>query len=237
MPAPALFRAFLLTGGLLAALSGRAQPTTALPIPYLAEAPAIDGQPDDWPGPPAADWRVVAHRSGLRNRARVWLGRDETNLYALYRIQDTYLVRPGRGTGNPRLYFNDAVELYVDAPGDRRRVLDVNDYQFILDLAGDYVIFKGDKRERLEGARVPKDFGTATLLPRVAATRQGTVNQLADRDSGYVVEVAVPCAGLGVRPGPGHRLRLDACVEDMDSVFDLRSFPEGRPLHAYSFES
>jgi len=235
---PALVRrGLLLSLTLLVSLHGWGQPGLPMPVPYPAEAPTIDGQPDDWTGAPAADWRVVAHRPALRNHARVWLGWDETNLYALYHISDQHLVRLERGTGNPRLYFNDAVELYVDGPGDSRRRMDVNDYQFILDLAGDYVIFKGDKQLFDDDRRVAKDFGTATLLPRVAATRQGSINRMTDRDSGYVVELALPWAGLGVRPRPGHRLRLDACVEDMDSVFDLRSFPEGRPLHAYSFES
>lgn len=229
-----LFLLLLTCGAMAQVPPASDSPSPLLLIPYLDDAPTIDGRPDDWPAGPTTPFGVPQHPPADANRVSVQWGWDEQFLYALYRVRDQHLTRVA---GGPRIYFNDAVELYVDAQADSRAHMDVNDYQFLVDLTGELIIFKGDQHLLSRGDSVPKEIGSATLLVKVGATRVGTLNQGSDRDSGYVVEVAVPWAGLGREARAGLRVRLDACCEDMDSVLDVAAAPDDRPLPGYAVRS
>ena len=47
-----------------------------------------------------------------------------------------------KGNDNPKLYFSDAFEIYIDSKADSEQSMDLNDYQFLISISGDKTILK-----------------------------------------------------------------------------------------------
>lgn len=167
------------------------------------------------------------------NRCELMTGWDEQNLYVCFLIKDHYLVGLEKPDSVKRLHFNDGIEIYIDSHDDSRDTLDINDYQFLVDLMGSNVIFRGDRLDLKLRQAVPKDAGIANIIFQVAVSREGTLNDNSDTDSGYTVECAIPWASIGIKPKAGNQYAMDFCVNDNDSVVDFHSLPEG-PVNEYS---
>ncbi len=206
-------------------------------VPYENMTLTIDGNTEDWPDEPPTHFFVHNLHTGDTNQVSVQAAWTENQLYLAVEVLDRHLIKLRSGVNNPTLNLGDAVEIYIDPHNDSKTRMDVNDYQFIIDVGGDYVIFKGDKTFIREGYQTPKDTGLATIAFDYKVVVRGTINQQDDLDSGYTLELAIPWAALGVHPHEGMLFRLDICVDDMDELVLLENYSENSTILSYSFSS
>lgn len=155
-----------------------------------ATPPSIDGDLSDscWLGADwAQDFTCVLTRSGspeAATRARFCF--DEQNLYVGIKCAEPNMSalreQLSRGLGGK---FADEVEIFLDENRDRSFY-----HQFMIDSDG----------SRYEGFRYDADW----TCPWEAAVQLG--------EAGYLVEVAIPFASLGVAvPGPGEVWGMNLC--------------------------
>jgi AraC-like DNA-binding protein len=199
-------------------------------IPFADPAPQIDGRESDWPYENVIRYTQENLGGGMAaNQMAVQLAWDEQYLYLFAMIDDNAIVQL---TDDPaRIYLNDAVELYIDPLDDSGKRMDINDYQFIVDHRGVVAVLKGDKSLIMDSSNTaPKELGIATVAFQHAVVRQPTWK---GGDQGYQVELAVPFAAIGVIPQAGTRLKIDFCVDDVDSLVNLDSIAEGDHLPGF----
>ncbi|RYU96109.1 helix-turn-helix domain-containing protein [Emticicia agri] len=221
---------------LLLALSVQAQ----LLIHYLNNAPTIDGLPSDWNMEKANAFTSKATNMPSVNHVKYVLGYDEQNLYGLFRVSDKHLTDLALDkNGSPRLTFNDGIELYIDAKNNSRNRMDGSDYQIIIDLNGNMTVFRGGDRflVQIEEALVPKDTITTNFVIEAKTTKEGSLNNINDNDSEYVIEFRLPWASLGIVPVEGEFFKMDICFNDADRFLDIKPLPESDPIPDYSYES
>jgi hypothetical protein len=177
-----------------------APPSSKVVVPQALMPITVDGIMTEWSG-------AAVSFNGLSNGATAYLQWDATNLYVAFLVTDMQLsaTRSTRDAGD--LWADDTVEIYLDTLGDRATSLQPDDYQFSVNLNNT----QGD----LRGAGGWKDVAwNGTWMS--AVSRQGTVNSHGDLDSGYVVEIVIPWAELGVTPFSGMVLGIDLVVNDSD---------------------
>lgn len=209
-------------------------------IHYLNSAPAIDGFADDWDLQKSNQFNSKAKNVFSVNQAKYVLGYDEQNLYGLFKISDKHLTDLALDkSGSPRLTFNDAIELYIDAKNNSQRRMDVSDYQIIIDLNGNVTVFRGGDRflVQIVEALVPKDTITTNFVIEAKATKEGSINNGKDIDYQYTIEFRLPWASLGIVPIEGEVFKMDICFNDADEFVDIKPLPESDPIPHYSYES
>ncbi|MBA4850047.1 helix-turn-helix domain-containing protein [Emticicia sp. BO119] len=209
-------------------------------IYYLNNTPDIDGLADDWDMQKAKLFQSKAKNVYSVNQARYILGFDEQNLYGLFQITDRHLTDLALDkSGSPRLTFNDAIELYIDAKNNSRQIMDASDYQIIIDLNSNITVFRGGDRflVQVDEALVPKDTITANFVIDVKTTHEGSLNNGRDIDNQYIIEFRLPWASLGVVPIEGEFFKMDICFNDADEFLDIKPLSEGDPIPHYSYES
>jgi AraC-like DNA-binding protein len=195
-------------------------------IPYANRTPIVDGIGDEWPEKPAPHDCMANPNPKHTNCFTVQLQWDPQYLYMFAEIKDDRLVQ--LTTDSSRRYLNDAVEVYVDPRDDSGKRMDINDYQFIVDFTGGSAVLKGEKAAIQDTSKTaPKELGISTVA------FQSAVKQWEGDPSGYSVEMALPFAGMGALPMEGMRLKLDFCVDDVDSLIDLPSWPDSLELPLY----
>jgi AraC-like DNA-binding protein len=205
---------------LLLASAASAQKT----LPFATIDKKIDGRLDDWQVLPLDIESSVSIRYRNQNHAAIeW---NEEFLFVCFDVKDKLLCANESGDTNPRLYFNDAIEIYLDAKNDSDKRMDKNDYQFLISITGDKVIFKGDKHLIQEGYAVPKEFDNNDILINSATLYHGTINQMNDKDEGYTIEAAIPWSTVGLIPSKGMIIKLDLCVDDIDTFTNVRVIPD-----------
>lgn len=210
----------------IAAWAGLSLQAQQLPgtIPWRDDV-TVDGDVGEWGEANAVTFDMFLLPQVPRvynNRIQSWLAWDEQHLYVAFHIRDAYLCKQEKGIDNPRLYLGDAVEVYIDPAHDSGSRMDINDYQIILDAGDDYCILKGDKQLiKMADKSAPKEPGIATLVLEHAVTRNGNLNDNEGRDQGWTAELALPWAGIGVMPREGMRIKLDLCVNDLDTTADM----------------
>lgn len=209
-----------------------------LSIPFASQSISIDGQTADWDkdAPPIL-FTLKNRHAGDSNRVALRLAWDEQQLFGLADVSDRHLVKLRSGTNNPTLNLGDAIEVYLDPLNDSRGHMDVNDYQFIMDVGGDYAIFKGDKSFIKEEYQTPKDTGLATVAFDFKSTLRGSLNNETDIDQGWVLEFALPWAAFGVHAQRGMAFRLDFCLNDMDAQVRLEEYGEDDIIAPFSYTS
>lgn len=213
---------------------------TPLFIPYANIEKVVDGDLSDWDGNDIAAFTLentLLRDTAFDNHVGISLEWDAQNLYGLVRVSDRHLIKLRYGRDNPTLNLGDALEIYIDPLFDSRKHMDVNDYQFILDVGGDCAVFKGDRHLVDSAWLAPKELGTATVAFQYQSAYAGTLNREGDRDSMWWVEFALPWAALGKTARAESLFRLDICLNDMDSLIDLNPIREGDPIPPFSYGS
>lgn len=211
-----------------------------IPISYLNTPPEIDGLADDWDLQEANIFQSKAKNVFSANNVKYALGFDEQNLYGIFQVSDKHLTDLALDkSGSPRINFNDAIELYIDAKNNSLNRMDASDYQIIMDLNGNVTVFRGGDRFQIqvEESLVPKDTITTNFVIEVKSTKNGTVNNSKDVDAQYIVEFRLPWASLGIVPVEGAFFKIDICFNDADDFMDIKPLPETSPIPYYSYES
>lgn len=152
-----------------------------------------------------------------RNSVRALLCWNLTGLYFAFEVQDRHLMAEiNKGHDHPEIYLNDGIEIYIDSKFDSKTKMDINDYQFMIDILSNTTIFKGARR--LQDSikySVPKDYGLNIMI-EVKATTSGSISLPLSPDTGYIVEVRIPFEAIGIVPETGKKFRIDLCNNDND---------------------
>lgn len=210
-----------------------------LHIPFSRNSVEVDGNLDDWetfsefvfsdtasrlysPNPwplelSFPDVHLADVRKPLsRNTTRVKCFWNLKGLYFGFKVSDAHLwAELNNGQDNPDIFLNDGIEIYIDAKGDSKERMDINDYQIIIDVRSACVVFRGNRILRDSSKlAVPKDYGQNVYI-EYALVAFGSLNDNIP-DTGYVVEIRVPFESLGITPGSGKTLKFDFCNNDND---------------------
>ncbi|MBN1339249.1 MAG: helix-turn-helix domain-containing protein [Bacteroidales bacterium] len=158
-------------------------------------------------------------------------------LYFAFEVKDGHLMAEiAESQDKPEIYVNDAIEVYIDSKCDSKIKMDINDYQFVVDVQSKYTVLKGDRQQWVDSTKyyVPKDYGQNILI-EAGAVISGTINDTADRDEGYIIEVGIPFEAIGIKPAAGTCLKLDICNDDNDYFLTAYNYTELMEIYTRPF--
>jgi AraC-like DNA-binding protein len=204
-------------------------------IPYMEQV-EVDGRLNEWNlnHPMISFYQDNLVRSNA-NAVKICAGWNETHLYLLFYVEDKNLVQLTQDSS--KAYLNDAVEFYIDPFSDSRDKMDVNDYQFIVNLNNQVSILKGDYRKTDSvDIEAPKEHGITTLVFKSATRIMGSINT-PGIDTGYVVEMSIPLVAVGIEPREGIRAKMDFCINDADSLVDITPIPDTAEVPGFYYSS
>jgi len=119
---------------------------------------------------------------------------------------------------------NDAVEIYIDTKFDSKRLeMDLNDYQFLIDIKNHIVFFRGFESiyvEKIDTILITKDVSTNILIYK-AVYVEGSLNNDKDIDKGFTVEISIPFNSIGLEPYSDMEFRMDLCNNDPDTLLAI----------------
>jgi AraC-like DNA-binding protein len=210
-----------------------AQVRKQIPVVYNNYDIEIDGKLDDWEEVPANKFRTSSKFTKNPNMCRLAIVWDEVYFYIGIKVNDNYLIALEKPDQIKRLHYNDSFEIYIDSQNDSRDTIDLNDYQFIIEIQGGNTVFRGDRLNLKLKHMVPKAAGIANIVFKAVATYTGTLNNNSDTDSGYIVECRIPWASIGIDPKPGIAFKSDFCINDNDTLVDFHTLPPG-PVKNYT---
>ncbi len=146
-----------------------------------------------------------------RNRveARFFWNSETFNIAFIVRDDHLFCER-SELHNKPMLHLNDGVELYIDTKAEAGLRMDINDYQFIIDIENNRQVYRGDRKLIIiDSLAVPKDFDQNVLF-------HSAVKRYNHPDKFYIVEISIPFAAVGMQPSGGDIISLDLCCNDID---------------------
>jgi hypothetical protein len=210
---------------------GDAQQPSNLSVPRAGVPPNIDGRLDD------AVWRTAASTGPFVNtmtgqpagpsdaRAQLRVLWDDQFLYFGWEVQDDNLVETGN-TRDAHYWENDTVEMLIDPDGDGR------DYYELQVSPGGHTFDSQQPQPP-----TANNFGRLAWNPnvRLAVTRNGTLDNPADQDTGYTVELAIPWSEINAGasrtpPQTGDTWRMNFFVMDKTKEGGQRAAGWSAPL-------
>ena len=208
-------------------------------ILYKDSPPKIDGDISDWK---SAFYFFKQTSTSIKssNTLRYNFGFDEAHLFGVFQVSDKHLTDLAKDkSGSPRITFNDAIEFYIDTQNNSQKLMDDDDFQLIIDLMGNLTVFRGGDKYliKVEEYKVPKVTVTNHFVMDYATKYEGTINNNADLDSGYVIEFQIAWAALGIRSKPNESFKIDVCLNDADEFLDIRPLTQDAIIPNYFFQS
>ena len=170
-----------------------------------------------------------------QNHVEVWMCWDLNNLYFVFHVHDNHLFAQVEPKGKiPDIHLNDGIEIYIDTKDDSDSIMDINDYQFLIDVAGNNLVFRGD-RELMERDTLaaPKTTGQ-NIYFEYSTTFEGILSDN-NKDSAFVVEIAIPFAAIGLKPSTGLRMKMDIGNNDIDYPLDNAHTYAEKSLRYWAF--
>lgn len=159
-----------------------------------------------------------------KNSVNVRLCWNLENLNLAFVVSDEHLFAEIKvGNDNPDIYLNDGIEFYIDTHNDSKTLMDINDYQILVDILNNTTIFRGDYNKIGDPVySVPKDRGQ-NMLVYSGVKVMGNLNDSEANDTGFIVELVIPFASLGMKARTQTQIKIDVCNNDND-----------HPLYVYS---
>jgi len=154
-------------------------------VKRATEPVVIDGIIDeaDWAAAQSVgDFAFPWWKEGEKEQTEVKMLWDDTFLYVSYRCNDMHIWAEHYDT-NSATCLDDCVELFWNpspGAGNRYNMFEINCIGNLLS-----VYYDADKNSDI------KNRNSRIMVPHIAQTIQGTVNNDADTDSGWIVEMAV----------------------------------------------
>jgi AraC-like DNA-binding protein len=113
-------------------------------------------------------------------------------------------------TEKPMLHLNDGIEVYIDTKNEAGLRMDINDYQFMVDVINNRQVFRGERQLIIvDTLAVPKDFDQNVLF-------YSAVKQSESNDKYYVIELSIPFAAIGMKAETGKVIGMDIGCNDID---------------------
>ena len=144
-------------------------PANPVEIPYNSTGIVVDGKTDDWKYYVKTTFsdtlskmhgysghQLMAFYDGNFDYSGIWgplsqnsvetrICWDLNNLYIAFLVNDEHLFAQMKPGGKySQLHLNDGIEVYLDTKLDSDSMMDINDYQFLIDCLGQNIIFRGD---------------------------------------------------------------------------------------------
>jgi hypothetical protein len=160
-------------------------------MPKTSKAPVIDGKLDDevWKAAPAVTLTKSFDGSPATRRTVARMLYDDQNIYVAFDCEDPD-VWGSKTNRDDDIYNEDVVEIFLDANGDGATYneLEVSPHNVIFDAS--FVSRRSDLP-----AAMKWDSGMKS-----AVQVRGTLDNDADKDEGYSVEMQIPIANLNTVP-------------------------------------
>ncbi len=162
-----------------------------------------------------------------KNKVSVYYYWNKNYLNIAFKVMDKHLhANVPFYEKYPKIYLNDGIEFYIDTKNDSKNKMDINDYQFLVDIKGQSLVYRGDRKlMKQDTLAVPKDFGQNVMF-------KSAVNVL---DSGYIVEMAIPFASIGIEAVENYSIKIDLCNNDLDHEIPSSAAYDDRYALAWSF--
>jgi hypothetical protein len=228
----------------VSALSFPAQPDPRGYVCYRTSSPVkTDGIPDEkaWSEVPWTDYFVDIEGSSkpvpkLKTRAKMlW---DDSNLYIAAELEEPHVWATLRQRDTV-IFFDNDFEVFIDPDGDTQGYceLEVN----ALATAWDLLLLKAYR----DGGPPVTGWDIAGL--QVGTHVDGTINNPADIDRGWTVEIKIPlaplkeCSGLAGMPVAGDRWRIDFSRVEWRTLIENGSYKKeinpatGNPFPEYNW--
>jgi len=216
-----------------------------LKIPFSSSNISIDGDLSDWKNflsytfqdtltsfntpseypieaiyPPEFDITKIK-KPKSKNKVVFYSYWNTQNLYFAFQVFDKHLFAEKVGSIlKSKIHLNDGIEIYIDSKYDSDKRMDVNDYQFIIDIKNNTEVFRGNLKLILSDTLVvPKEFAQNIFFKR-AVKVVGDINDQNEKDSLFIVEAAIPFAAIGLESRTGMKMKFDVCVNDIDFPAD-----------------
>jgi hypothetical protein len=178
-------------------------------IPYASQKIKIDGSLTDKAWEKAAAWQggyPFGEKEKKNQPATEWkVLWDENYLYFAFDCRDTDIIAPQMKRDTP-VYHHDCVEMFI-LPDFEQRLY----WEIVISPSGS--IYDGLNFKKYKGwGMVPeKDLNVEGMKTGVKVN--GTIDNSADKDKGYIVEAAVPFKALpgytrGNKPKNGDKLNF-----------------------------
>jgi AraC-like DNA-binding protein len=210
-------------------------------IPYTNKEIKIDGNLEEWDvylerifedtskymhAPPAHPFSIdyppgyeyIIPPPKSPNKVNTKICWDLNYLYFGIQVEDGHLFCENIGKEeNPKIYLNDGIEIYIDTQNDSKDRMDINDYQFIIDIENQKIVFKGNREliKKNKEYAVPKDYGQNIIFDSKLIV-DGEINDSLSKAKGFVLEIRIPFAAIGIIPSKGKKIKLDICNNDVD---------------------
>lgn len=142
------------------------------------------------------------------NKVNVYSLWDVDSLYFAFEVEDNNLIAFQKEKDHPSLYLDDMVEILIDAHNDKNECWGVDDIVYHINVLGQ----KKDDRGTQDCSSDPTWDGNANYKVWVF----GTLNDTADVDKGYRVEIAIPWSELGLCPETVMKIGVNFANGDND---------------------
>ena len=190
---------------------------------YTQHPVLVDGKLDEWHG--ACFIEIEDEMGETDNTVRIYAMWDTQNLYFAFDVRDKDLQARQTAQDHPELYRDDMVEFLLDPLNDRDSCWAQDDIIYHINILG-------QKKD---------DRGTANCLTNAqwnghaefAVVTNGSVNEPADIDDGYVVEVSIPWDELRIEPLAGMSIGANFGNGDDGRLFDWVNAKPFRSPYAF----
>ena len=163
------------------------------------------GNGPDWE---QADTICIERPQESDNRMSVAGCWDRDSLYFALEVRDGNLQAFQTEKDHPRLFLDDMVEVLLDTQTDRAGTWQDDDLVYHINILG----AKKDDKGLKNGVSNAEWDGNA----RYTVVLHGTVNDAADEDRGYRIELAIPWSEIGRTPAEGMRMGVNFANGDND---------------------
>ena len=181
---------------------------TQLKAMYLDQTPAVDGDINDWPGTVYSLDQVVFGQEYYANPIDLFgefkLAWDADYLYIGVLVRDSWYVQTASGA---KLEQGDSVEVLLDT--------DRNGDAGTTSLSADDFQLGFSAGNLLAASPIPEAYLWAPFDNEGLLTQSKTAGRLTN--DGYMIEIAISWAELGVAPSGGMQMGILISVSDNDS--------------------
>ncbi|MBL8028673.1 MAG: helix-turn-helix domain-containing protein [Fibrobacteres bacterium] len=193
---------------------------TKIACPYTEQHITINGYLDEWAD--LIGLRVNTFEDTNTNRAAIFNNKarfsarwNENSLYLAFYVQDRNL-NSSTFSDLDNARQDDGIEIWIDGANDSGIKINENDYHLVVGLNNNVNEMRGREKSEAAKEKVPRVM-TRHLKLQTYVRTFGTINDNADIDSGYSVEMAIDWKSLGVNPILQRAIRIDVGVLDLDT--------------------